>query len=292
VACVGGGGGSRQGGGWEQADPLFSLVRCSCARPIAIDADVIIEGLNSVSLLLGVLLRACAPDISSSSFHVVILFYPVAIRFYQRNTQMQPTVPNHARHLHCTRCFRGSACTTPGCRQQRTHPGQQCSHGFLILEGGPDCPVHCSWEKIKKLLVGRGWDRRNAECMSNVLLNRIVGLSQHADMPPSSPLETLESVLEHVGESQECKEALSAAKAFIVQQRAGAEPSLQALQAVPDICEHSSAAPQPAALIPAAAGCNSPHRSPMGRVHSQDDWPALSRAALASSSRKTASAAP
>ena len=201
---------------------------------------------------------------------------------------MQPTVPNHARHLHCTRCFRGSACTTPHCREQRTHPGQQCSHGFLILEGGPDCPVHCSWEKIKKLLVVRGWDRRNAECMSNVLLNRIVGLSQHADMPPNNPPESLEIVLQHVDKSQECSEALSAAKTFMDKQRAEA----QAPQAVPDMREQQAAAPQPAALIPAAAGGNPPHRSPMGRVHSQDDWPALSRAAPASSARKTGSAAP
>ena len=203
---------------------------------------------------------------------------------------MQQTAPNHKHHLHCTRCKYGSACTDPACKERFVHHGQRCSHGFQVLDGQPDCPVHCAWMAIASLLERRKWSRRNGQCMSNVVLNQHIGLSQHADMPPRDAPETLDQVLDHINASQECKQALEIARTFMLQQRA-ALGGMEAPQiahgtrqeslpeSAQDIFSSKSEARRLPGIIPAIA------------VRIQEDWPALVTKKLAPPARAGAAAA-
>jgi len=171
-----------------------------------------------------------------------LVYLPIAC-IARHRTPNTSHMQNRQPHLHCTRCFKWDKCKDPNCRQLRMHPGQFCSHGFQLLHQGPDCPVHCAWECIAKMLKELGWDKRDAECMSNIVLNQEIGLAQHADMPPRNPLETPELVLSRVKDSAACSKALAAAKAFMAAKRSA--PHTQTTEA---------AAAQPPPSMPAAAG--------------------------------------
>ncbi len=154
---------------------------------------------------------------------------------------------NRQPHLHCTRCFKWDKCTDPSCRKQRMHPGQFCSHGFQVFHEGPNCPVHCAWECITQFLMGRvvgerKWAVRDAQCMANIVLNQRIGLSQHADMPPKSPLETPEEVLRHVQQSAECSKALAAAVAFMAHPRSTSDSATPAQECESAMCTQATSA--------------------------------------------------
>jgi hypothetical protein len=203
---------------------------------------------------------------------------------------MQQAAPNHKHHLHCTRCRNFGRCTDPVCRQRYMHPGQHCSHGFQLLEGQPDCPVHCAWMAIASLLQKRSWGYRDSQCMSNVLLNQIVGLSQHADMPPQTAHETLDQVLEHIRASKECTQALEVAKTFMLRQRT-MPGVLEAAHIAPGTHQESSNARAPANLMSRPEGGRPPGFTPAKAVSIQEDWPALAAKKPAPRRRAGAAAA-
>ena len=167
-----------------------------------------------------------------------------------RHTTAQ--MQNRQPHLHCTRCRDWDKCTNASCRERRMHPGQFCSHGFQLLHDGPDCPVHCAWACMTNMLTQLQWHKRDAECMSNIVLNQKIGLSQHADKPPLRPLETPAQVLSRALKSAECSKALAAAEAFMAQRSAGLTQATAA----------AAAPPSPSMPLPPAAAAGHLERQP------------------------------
>lgn len=188
--------------------------------------------------------------------------------------KMQQTAPNQKHHLHCTRCKYGSACTDPTCKQKFMHHGQRCSHGFQVLDGQPECPVHCAWMAIASLLERRKWSRRNGQCMSNIVLNQQIGLSQHADMPPRDAPETLDQVLDHINASQECKQALEIARTFMLQQRA-ALGGMEAPQIAHGTRQESLPESAQDVFLSISEARRLPGNTPAIAVRIEEDWPAL-----------------
>ena len=104
---------------------------------------------------------------------------------------------------HCTVCPKAEGCMKKKkCRGMRPGHGEKCSHGWELVSVDRPCPAHCFWAALTSYLQEVGWPMRDAQCISNVVVNKRLGLFQHADVPPQNPLASLQEV-EQVGTNED-----------------------------------------------------------------------------------------